>query len=155
MQQRHRNQHIFQVEAPHKKQIERIALTSGGNNSPAAPCVRRAFLQPQVGEGLAVFEGFAQEEISLSFSDGQKASVSTWVDGNLDAVVETYKHLHANPELSFQEFKTSALVAKSLEKTGFDVTSGIGRTGVVAVLKNGEWLAPSTDRGRSWRWVAL
>ena len=85
-----------------------------------------------------VLDSFAQDEISLSFNDGQKASVSTWVDGNLDAAVETYKHLHANPELSFQEFKTSALVAKSLEKTGFKVTSGIGRTGVVAVLKNGE-----------------
>jgi hippurate hydrolase len=48
-----------------------------------------------------------------------------------------YKDLHANPELSFMETRTAALVAKELRSLGFDVTEKVGNTGVVAVLKNG------------------
>lgn len=48
-----------------------------------------------------------------------------------------YKHLHANPELSFHEFNTSKRVAEELKKAGFTVTLGVGKFGVVGVLKNG------------------
>jgi amidohydrolase len=48
-----------------------------------------------------------------------------------------YKDLHSNPELSFMEVKTAALVAKELRALGFEVTEKVGNTGVVAVLKNG------------------
>lgn len=49
-----------------------------------------------------------------------------------------YKHLHANPEVSFAEVETSARMAAELKKAGFTVTSGVGKTGVVAILRNGE-----------------
>lgn len=49
-----------------------------------------------------------------------------------------YKHLHANPELSFKEVKTAARMAAELKKAGYAVTTGVGGTGVVGVLKNGE-----------------
>jgi hippurate hydrolase len=49
-----------------------------------------------------------------------------------------YKLLHAHPELSFQETKTAALAASKLKELGFEVLEGIGRTGVVGVLRNGE-----------------
>lgn len=48
-----------------------------------------------------------------------------------------YKDLHAHPELSFQEHRTAAEVARRLEALGLEVTSGVGRTGVVGVLRNG------------------
>jgi amidohydrolase len=48
-----------------------------------------------------------------------------------------YKHLHAHPELSFQEEQTSARLAKEIKALGFDITTGVGGHGVVAVLKNG------------------
>ena len=48
-----------------------------------------------------------------------------------------YKYLHANPELSLMETKTAALLAGKLDAMGFDVTEGVGGTGVVAVMKNG------------------
>src|SRR5690349_23822466 len=54
---------------------------------------------------------------------------------DLDAV---YRDLHANPELSFQEHRTAGIVAEALGRFGFDVTAGVGRTGVVGVLENGE-----------------
>src|SRR5262249_5986644 len=53
---------------------------------------------------------------------------------HLDAL---YKHLHAHPELAFQEEHTAARLAKELRQAGFDVTETIGGTGVVALLKNG------------------
>ncbi len=76
--------------------------------------------------------------IELNPTEVQTKAISTWVEAHLAGFVDTYKHLHANPELSFQELKTSTLVAKSLEKSGFEVTHGVGKTGVVAVLKNGD-----------------
>ena len=48
-----------------------------------------------------------------------------------------YLDLHQNPELSFHEEKTSAKLAARLRAVGYDVTTGVGGTGVVAVLKNG------------------
>ena len=52
---------------------------------------------------------------------------------------ELYKHLHANPELSTSEFETSALVAERLKKLSPDleIRTGIGGTGLIAILKNG------------------
>lgn len=49
-----------------------------------------------------------------------------------------YKHFHANPELSLVENKTAERMAKELSDAGFEVTSGVGGTGVVAILKNGD-----------------
>ncbi|MDV8066719.1 amidohydrolase [Rhodococcus sp. IEGM 1366] len=48
-----------------------------------------------------------------------------------------YKDLHSHPELGFQEHRTAEIVATRLTSLGFDVTTGIGKTGVVGVLKNG------------------
>ena len=48
-----------------------------------------------------------------------------------------YQDLHAHPELSFQETATAAKIASRLRTAGFEVTTGVGRTGVVGVLKNG------------------
>ncbi|GAA5228460.1 amidohydrolase [Paeniglutamicibacter antarcticus] len=50
---------------------------------------------------------------------------------------ETYKYLHANPELSMQEHRTADYLAKRLEDLGLEVFR-CGGTGVVGVLRNGE-----------------
>lgn len=56
-------------------------------------------------------------------------------DANLS---ELFVHFHKNPELSFREFETSKRIASELTALGFDVTTEVGQTGVVAVLKNGD-----------------
>lgn len=48
-----------------------------------------------------------------------------------------YEDLHAHPELSFQETATAAKMAERLKRLGFEVATGVGRTGVVGILKNG------------------
>jgi len=65
---------------------------------------------------------------------GLRHAIADDYDANLDAL---FKHFHANPELSFKETKTAARLAKELKALGYDVTENIGRTGVVAVMKNG------------------
>ncbi|MDB5309531.1 MAG: yxeP [Gemmataceae bacterium] len=57
--------------------------------------------------------------------------------GELGDLVALYQQLHANPELSLMEVKTSARLADEMRKLGFDVTEKLGGNGVVAVLKNG------------------
>lgn len=52
-------------------------------------------------------------------------------------LVDLYKDLHRHPELGFQEHRTAAIVANRLRESGFAVTTGVGRTGVVGVLENG------------------
>jgi amidohydrolase len=54
--------------------------------------------------------------------------------GSLEAL---YKHLHAHPELSYEEDRTAARMAKELASLGFEVTTNVGGHGVVGVMKNG------------------
>jgi amidohydrolase len=49
-----------------------------------------------------------------------------------------YRDLHRNPELSFQETQTAATLAQTLTVAGFRVTEGVGGTGLVAILENGD-----------------
>ena len=53
-------------------------------------------------------------------------------------LVEIFKDLHQNPELGFMEVRTSGIVAKELKALGYKVITGIGKTGVVGILKNGD-----------------
>ena len=59
------------------------------------------------------------------------------VDREYDSLLQLYRHLHANPELSFHEQKTAERIQKELEKTGFEVTANFGGAGIVGVLRNG------------------
>jgi amidohydrolase len=48
-----------------------------------------------------------------------------------------YKDLHSHPELSMQETRTAGMAADWLRKLGYEVTTGVGKTGVVGLLRNG------------------
>lgn len=56
----------------------------------------------------------------------------------LDELAAVYRDLHAHPELSMQEHRTAEIVAAWLERQGYEVTRGVGGTGVVGLLHNGE-----------------
>ena len=57
---------------------------------------------------------------------------------NIDEIVNLYKFLHSNPELSWQEDKTASHLADILEADGYEVTREVGKKGVVAILENGK-----------------
>jgi len=64
-------------------------------------------------------------------------SLSPDVDAVYPEIEALYKDLHRNPELAFQETQTTAKLAARLKTLGFDVTTGVGKTGIVAIMKNG------------------
>ena len=62
----------------------------------------------------------------------------TGIDGLLPDLEKLYTDIHAHPELSMEETRTAGIAADRLRAAGYDVTSGIGRTGVVGLLRNGD-----------------
>jgi hippurate hydrolase len=66
--------------------------------------------------------------------------VATRVAAELPSLRALYEHLHANPELSWMEVQTAAVMARELRAAGVEVTEGVGRRGVVGVLRNGPGL---------------
>jgi hippurate hydrolase len=71
-------------------------------------------------------------------TDGRAESIFHGVGAILDDLEEFYKDIHRHPELSMEEKRTAALAADRLRAAGFDVTTGVGQTGVVGLLRNGE-----------------
>lgn len=57
---------------------------------------------------------------------------------SLTRLAALYRDLHEHPELSFEEHRTAAVVAGALRELGYEVTEGVGGTGVVGVLERGE-----------------
>lgn len=55
-----------------------------------------------------------------------------------DQLADLYRDLHRHPELGFQEHRTAGIIADRLTALGYQVTTGVGATGVVGVLENGE-----------------
>jgi amidohydrolase len=68
----------------------------------------------------------------------QSASIRKGLDALLPALESIYKDVHSHPELSMQEVRTSQMAADQLRSAGYEVTTGIGKTGVVGLLRNGD-----------------
>ncbi|HEY2910065.1 MAG TPA: amidohydrolase, partial [Gemmataceae bacterium] len=65
------------------------------------------------------------------------AAIRSAIDADYAHLEAYYKDLHSHPELSQAEVRSAARLADELRKAGYDVTTGVGGTGVVALLKNG------------------
>jgi hippurate hydrolase len=81
---------------------------------------------------------------ALLASTAAAQELGSFINGQLPNLVSTYKDIHARPELSHHEERTSALLAAELRKAGFAVTEHVGKypdgsqaLGVVALLQNG------------------
>ncbi len=59
------------------------------------------------------------------------------IRGDLPALLSLYRDLHAHPELSNQEVRTAARLAREIAGLGFTVTPKVGGNGIVAVMENG------------------
>lgn len=60
------------------------------------------------------------------------------LEGLLPDLAEFYKDVHSHPELSMHETRTAKLAADRLRAAGYEVTTGVGKTGVVGLLRNGD-----------------
>src|SRR4051794_9686226 len=60
------------------------------------------------------------------------------LEGIISDLEDLYRDIHAHPELSLQERRTATAAADRLRRAGYDVTEGVGGTGVVGILHNGD-----------------
>ena len=67
-----------------------------------------------------------------------KAAIETSVEADYPKLDALYKDIHAHPELAFEEVKTAAKLAAEMRALGFEVTEKVGKTGLVAIYRNGE-----------------
>src|ERR1700712_2463895 len=66
-----------------------------------------------------------------------RTAIDAQITKNYPALDTLYKDLHTHPELGFQETRTAALLAAQMRKIGFTVTEKVGKTGLLAIYKNG------------------
>lgn len=66
------------------------------------------------------------------------AHILAWLNDSADELKALRQDIHAHPELGFEERRTADLVADLLGQWGYEVHRGVGRTGVVGVLRNGD-----------------
>ena len=76
--------------------------------------------------------------MSTTMSTPQSVPVLDGLENITGPLEDLYRDLHSHPELSNQEHRTAAKAAEQLEWAGCDVTTGVGGTGVVGVLRNGD-----------------
>jgi amidohydrolase len=88
-------------------------------------------------KSATLFLLFALAVSSHSQTSANTAATSREVDAVYPAAHDFYIDLHQNPELSSHETQTASKLAARLRSLGYEVTEGVGGTGVVAILKNG------------------
>jgi hippurate hydrolase len=69
---------------------------------------------------------------------GDTTDVLASLESDMPDLVDCYVDLHRHPELSTQETRTAGIVTERLTRSGYDVTPGVGGTGVVGILRNGD-----------------
>jgi amidohydrolase len=69
-----------------------------------------------------------------------KTTIEASVENEYPKLDAFYKDIHAHPEIAFQEVKTAAKLAVEMRAIGFEVTEQVGKTGLVAIYKNGDGL---------------
>src|ERR1700722_12744096 len=70
-------------------------------------------------------------------SGASSGASSSDIDTLYPGIEALYIDIHSNPELAFEEKRTAAKLADRLKELGYEVTTGVGGTGVVGLLKNG------------------
>ena len=67
-----------------------------------------------------------------------KATIESSIETDYPRLDAIYQDIHAHPELAFQEVKTAAKLAAEMRALGFEVTEKVGKTGLVALYRNGD-----------------
>ena len=106
-------------------------------------CLRRTLLRALAVTLFAVPPALRADDVSLETEARTRASAVE------EKVIKWRRDIHEHPELGDQETRTSRLVAEHLRGLRLDVRTGVGRTGVVGVLKGGRPAAPSRC-ARTW-----
>ena len=76
--------------------------------------------------------------VAQALSPAYLDRIAELVEQDSDRLTNIFKDIHQNPELGFMETRTAGIVAENLKTLGYEVKTGIGKTGVVGILRNGE-----------------
>lgn len=76
--------------------------------------------------------------LTLGAGNPNDGKLSNWIESDIPYLIDFYKRMHQNPEISLQEEQTAKTLSSELRKVGFEVTEGVGGYGIVGILKNGE-----------------
>jgi amidohydrolase len=95
--------------------------------------MKKPIRQLAAAASLALFSLASQAQQAAPY----KTQVATRIDAMYPWLDGVYKDLHAHPEIAFQEVRTAGKLAGEMRKLGFEVTEKVGKTGIVAVLRNG------------------
>lgn len=107
-------------------------LLSGGAAVAAAPVILAAGASPATAQASGGTAPASRVSAELA------AKIKAAIDADNDRLVALFKDIHQHPELAFMEVRTAGIIAEQLTKLGFEVVTGIGETGVVGILRNGE-----------------
>jgi hippurate hydrolase len=80
---------------------------------------------------------FAVLPLLLSAAPALADPLAEQIRADMPSLMTIYRDFHSNPELSMQETRSAAKLAAEARRLGFEVTTGVGKTGVVAVMRNG------------------
>ena len=96
----------------------------------------KRFIKPLLASAalLAVLPLQAHAELDVA---RLKPAIEASVESDYAKLDALYEDIHAHPELAFQEEKTAAKLAAEMRALGFEVTEKVGKTGLVALYKNG------------------
>lgn len=97
------------------------------------PVLKTSFVRISSIALLSLIVPAAQAQVAAPL----KAQVTQRVDGMYPWLDGIYKDLHAHPEIAFQEVRTAGKLAAEMRKLGFEVTEKVGKTGIVAIYRNG------------------
>ena len=86
----------------------------------------------------AVGQEQESKQIRSALSSELVKKITDTIDSDTERLQEIFKDIHQNPELGFMEVRTAGIVAEELNALGYEVKTGIGKTGVVGILKNGD-----------------
>lgn len=87
---------------------------------------------------LAALMVFALTSGDRAWAQEVYAPILSGIEQDGERLVGLFKEIHSDPELSFMETQTSAMVDRELKKLGYETITSIAQTGVVGILKNGE-----------------
>lgn len=72
-----------------------------------------------------------------SFSQYNQAQIASMATADSARLVNIFKDLHQHPELGFMEVRTASILARELKSLGYELVTGIGKTGLAGILRNG------------------
>jgi amidohydrolase len=87
---------------------------------------------------IALFAAFLLPAHAELDAIALRKAIETSIASDYPKLDALYKELHAHPELAFQEVKTAARLAAEMRALGFEVTENVGKTGLVAIYRNGD-----------------